>query len=212
MTNDERKSNALDQLYDIVNDLWGTTKQDTATPAPAKPKGYQQAFPPFEHFWRTADETVDWTSALAYNAPTDGITSPAMWDFFHRHAERVLQGDVDAYVEVLQQANPLGDLAPYASGFDVRAESADRLAVSFEGLPQYLDAAEPERKRYLAGISLRCARDLMALLPVCETAVTAMRDGQVLAQITYTRQELQKVRFSVVDPVAFATACGGTLA
>ncbi len=227
MSNAGRPTNPLDQLYDIVNDLWGasqpaaapagTAPGETGRPAPAgaapeKPRGFQQAFPPFEHFWRTADETVDWTEALAYSSPQDGITSPALWAFFHEHAEQVLAGNVAAYVEVLQQANPLGDLAPYASAFNVRAESADRLTVSFEGLEQYLNAGDAERRRYLAGISLRCARDLMALLPVCETVVTARRDGEQLLEVTFTRQELQKVRFSVVDPVAFVERCGGVFA
>ena len=52
----------------------------------------------------------------------------------------------------------------------------------------------------------------MALLPVCEAAITARQNDKVLLQVTFTRQELQKVRFSVVDPVAFAEQCGGVFA
>lgn len=215
MQNNNRTPNPLDHLYDIVNDLWGTPVEEAA-PAADKPKQttpvYQQTFPPFEQFWKVADETVDWTEALAHDRVSDGLTSPQMWSFFHEHAQRVLNGDISAYVEVLKAANPLGDLLPYARGFNVKAESADRLSVSFDGLPSYLNQKDSERKRYLAGICLRAARDLMALLPVCETSVIAMENGKPLLDVTFTRQELQKVRFSFVDPVQFAIACGGKYA
>lgn len=206
----------LNQLYDIVNDLWGSLAQPEApADAPAKPAHepeaaiYQESFPPFEQFWKIADESVDWTEALAHEHSTDGLTSPQLWSFFHEHAARVLDGDVEAYVEVLKASNPLGDLLPYARGFNVKAESADRLTVTFDGLPAYLRRPESERKRYLAGICLRAARDLMALLPACETCVVAREQDQPLLEVTFTRQELQKVRFSFVDPVAFVEACGG---
>lgn len=213
MPNNDRTTNPLDHLYDIVNDLWGSP-EDTAAEAPADQRqpeqpAYQQTFPPFEQIWRVADEAVEWTEALARPHMNDGLTSPQMWAFFHEHAARVLDGDVAAYVEVLKAANPLGDLLPYARAFNVRAESADRLTVCFDGLPSYLNQPESERKRYLAGICLRAARDLMALLPVCETEVTAQQNGQPLLKVTFTRQELQKVRFSFLDPIAFVTACGG---
>ncbi len=204
---------SLNQLYDIVNDLWG---QSGAAPESAAPSGaphpVPEAFPPFEQFWRTADETVDWTDALAYEHCPDGMTSPVLWSFFHEHANAVLHGDLAAYVEVLKTANPLSDLLPYACGFHVKAENADRLTVSFEGLPQYLNTAENERRRYLSGICLRAARDLMALLPVCETQVTAKATEAPLLNVTFTRQQLQKARFSFVDPVAFVAECGGQFA
>lgn len=201
----------LYSLRDIVDDLWGAAPQAQEQSAPeefpARPV-YQSTFPPFEHLWKTADDTVDWTDALAHARPTDGLTSPALWDFFHQHAARVLQGDVTAYVEVLQAANPLGDLAAYAKSFDVEAESADRLTVSFAAHPAYLDKEESEVRRYLCAVALRAARDLMALLPVREAVVTARRDEATLLHVAFDRSELQKVRFSFIDPVTFVTSCG----
>lgn len=198
-------------LRDIVDDLWGASPspqaqaQQAVTPVPAV---YQSTFPPFEQLWKTADDTVDWTDALAHDKPTDTLTSENLWSFFHQHAARVLQGDVAAYVEVLQTAHPLADLAPYAHAFDVETESADRLALCFEAHPAYLDKEEEEVRRYLCAVALRSARDLMALLPVREVAVTARRGDAVLLSVVFDRSELQKVRFSFIDPVAFVTGCG----
>lgn len=198
--------------------VWQTTLQSaaprTVAPAPqavpAKPA--EPAFPPFEDFWRTADETVEWTDALAHAHPVDGLTSEHLWSFFHEHAEAVLNGELPAYLEVLKAANPLGDLKPYARTFNVRAVNADNLIVTFEALPAYLGKDPAEVRRYLSGIALRCARDLMALLPVTEVQVQARADGKVLLTVPFLRDELQKVRFSFVDPEQFAVQCGAVFA
>ena len=204
----------LRALSDIVSDLWGAPAAPAAasapTPAASAPvKTYQSTFPPFEQLWKTADETVDWTDALASACPTDGLTSPRLWSFFHEHAAAVLKGDLNAYVEVLHAANPLGDLAPYAASFDVEAESADRLRVTFEAASAYLGAEEKEVRRYLSGVALRAARDLMALLPVRAVLAEGASQGKTLLSVEFDRDELQKVRFSFIDPETFAVACGG---
>ena len=131
---------------------------------------------------------MDWTDALVHREPSDGLTEPELWAFYHEKAEKVLEGDLGAYVAVLKRANPLGDLLPYARGFHVKAENADTLSVTFEALPEYLTGTEEENRRYLSGISLRAARDLMALLPVCESVVRVEAYGQPALNVTYTRQ------------------------
>ena len=183
--------------------------QPAARPQPVKAAPAEPAFPPFETLWMTADESVDWTDAMAYAHPNDGLTSEHLWQFFHEHAERVLDGDLTAYLEVLRTANPLGDLRPYARSFSVNAVDADTLTVSFEALPGYMSKEPTEVRRYLAGVSLRCARDLMALLPVCEVRAEARCGGRTVLTVPFTRTELQKVRFGFVDPELFVIRCGG---
>lgn len=200
----------LYHLSDIVEDLWGAAPQPERKPEAPQQPVYQSTFPPFEQLWKTADDTVDWTDALAHAKPNDGLTSPHLWSFFHEHAAKVLQGDTAAYVEVLQAANPLGDLAPYAQAFDVETLSADQLAVRFTAHPAYMHKEEGEVRRYLCAVALRAARDLMALLPVREVSVEARHEEATLLQVAFDRGELQKVRFSFIDPVAFVTGCGAT--
>ena len=239
---EKKPINPLDNLRGVVDDLWGTTlrmnadnaaqlaeltralEHDPGVVLPGAPSdapssfrttvepASKPAFPPFEPLWKVADETVDWTDALAYDHPLDGLTSATLWAFFHEHAEAVLSGELPAYLDVLRTANPLGDLKPYARSFNVKAVNADRLAVSFEALPGYMEKTPTETRRYLSGVALRCARDLMALLPVREVLVEARADGKVLLTVPFTRAELQKVRFSFVDPEEFAVKCGGRFA
>lgn len=202
-----RETYAPHPLANIVNDLWGhaapaNTAGSTATQAvPA------QIFPPFEQLWQVADETVDWTEALVREHPADGLTSETLWQFFHENAQAVLDGDIQAYMTVLKAANPLGDLKPYARAYTVRATDADELTCDFEVDPAYLSSSESEARRYLCGVSLRVARDLMALLPVSRVTVHARQDENPLLDVTYPRETLQRVRFSFVDPVDLTKEC-----
>ena len=202
----------MKRMKAIAYDLWGGTlpADDGAAPADPEPKTTTAPEPEkpkdgIQTIWKTADETIDWTDALAHNTPTDGLTGPRMWAFYHKHAQKVLDGDLDAYTEVLQKANPLGELTEYAENITMRAPSAERLESNFVCKKEQL---EKNRKLYLSAMGLRIARDLLACLPVEEVSVTGEDDGAVIFSATYTRQQLLHRNFVFTDPVALARECG----
>ena len=217
MTEDRNYTNMdqnefMKRMKAIASDLWGGTipMDDGAAPAVSEPKETPRPEPEkpkddIQAIWKTADETIDWTDALAHNTPTDGLTGPRMWAFYHKHAQKVLDGDLDAYTEVLQKANPLGELTGYAENITMRAPSADRLESCFVCKKEQL---EKNRKLYLSAMGLRIARDLLACLPVEEITVTGEDDGMVIFSATYTRQQLLHRNFVFTDPVALARECG----
>ena len=102
----------LKKLAAIGSDLWGGMpsaayqKEET----PDKPAREKQEQPELKekkenhientirNLWKTADETVDWTDALAHSMPTDGLTGKRLWGFYHKMAEKVLSGDLNAYI------------------------------------------------------------------------------------------------------------------
>ena len=230
----EKPANPLANLLDIVNDLWGESlsdglqrpdqavpdqrpprpeKKPEPEPVPEKkPEKETPAEPPFETFWRNADETVDWTDALAYAKPRDGLTSPELWRFFHERAEKVLSGDLPTYAEVLREAAPLADLRPYTDSCRIAVNSADKVTVTFIPAEGWLTAEPARLRRYLSGISLRCARDVMALLPIREVLVKAVEQGEVLLTVTFSRGDLRGARFGFIDPETFVRSCGGEFA
>ena len=160
------------------------------------------------NLWMTADETVDWTDALAHDRPTDGLTPTALWMFYHEQAEKVLQGDIQAYAEVLWRTNPLGDLTGYADGLTMRAPNPERAEGQFTCRENYL---KQYGKKYPAAVGLRIARDLMASLPVSEVGVTAYNEGSLVMEVTYTREALRHSSFRFTDPVELTEKCGGRL-
>ena len=197
-------------LGSIVDDLWGApVPQPYAAGnahAAAAPKPSAPSFPPFEQLWKAVDETVDWTSVPAHDTPNDGLTSPEVWALYRRHAAQVLAGEPEAYLAVLKAADPLRDLTPWAEKLDVACRDADCLHVTVTLLPALLAR---EGRRYPAGMCLRAARDLFALLPVVRVEAEAVCDGKPLMQVPFERSELQKVRFAFVEPVDFVVQCGG---
>ena len=108
----------LRKLRAIGTDLWRESQDVAAEPKqkPEKPARVVVKQPEIGigNLWMTADETIDWTDALAHDYPTDGLTNMRLWDFYHKQAEAVLSGDTKAYAEVLKKANPLGELTSFA--------------------------------------------------------------------------------------------------
>ena len=210
----EKQMDLLKKLAAIGSDLWGgmpsaayekeevPDKQKETPPAQAPAKKKENGI---HHLWKTADETVDWTDALAHDAPADGLTGRRLWNFYHKMAEKVLSGDLEAYTEVLKTSNPLGELTDYAESINMRASNADCLESTFVCKDELM---KENRKLYLAGMGLRIARDLMACLPVKEVRVTAEQDGKEVFSATFPRQQLLRRNFAFIDPVRFAEECG----
>ena len=215
---DEKKENMspadaselLRRMKEIASDLWREPPEDVV-PEPKK----QEAKPAkvvvkrpkigIENLWMTADETIEWTDALAHDEPTDGLTPQKLWEFYHKNAEAVLNGDLAAYTEVLRKANPLGELMEYAHGISMRAPDPDRLEAMFTGRDEHM---EKDAKQYLSAMGVRIARDLLACLPVSEVHVTASWQGKTVMDAVYSREQLLHRNFSFLDPVQLTEECG----
>ena len=204
----------LQRMKDIASDLWGTVMPDlpeeTSGSAGTKPQAggirkTAEGESALQNIWKTADETIDWTDALAHSTPTDGLTGQKLWGFYHKLASKVLAGDLDAYTEVLKRANPLGELTDFAESINMRVSSGDRLESCFVCKPELMDK---NRKLYLSAMALRIARDMLACLPVSEVCVRGESDGKTVFEATYPRRLLLHRNFAFVDPVALAKECG----
>ena len=204
-------SEILKRMKAIASDLW----RDPATgdvPAeteetPAKPEKQVVKTPDIciDNLWMTADETIDWTDALAHDQPVDGLTSLVLWRFYHNRAEAVLRGDLTTYAEVLRKANPLGELTSFGRGLTIKAPDPNRLEATFTARDEYM---EGDRKKYLSAMGVRIARDLLACLPVGEVGVTAYYDGNKVMEVTYRRDQLRHRNFSFLDPEKLTDECG----
>ena len=203
----------MKRMKAIASDLWGgvmpVASETPAAAEPARPKpAVKEAEKPgteIRNLWKTADESIDWTDALSHSTPTDGLTTMKMWTFYHKHAERVLAGELDAYTEVLQKANPLGELTDYAENISMRAVSASQLESTFICKAEQM---EKNRKLYLSAMGLRIARDLLACLPVEEVTVRGEYAGETVFTATYPRLQLLHRNFMFVDPVELSGECG----
>ena len=199
----------LKKMRAITADLWRESPDVTAEPKPKaeKPARVVVKRPEIgiDNLWMTADETIDWTDALAHEFPADGLTSVRLWSFYHKQAEAVLSGDTRAYAEVLKKSNPLGELTTFAEGISMRAPDPDRVEAQFNCRREHL---ETDGKKYLSAMGVRIARDLLACLPVSEVGVKALQDGRTAMEVTYRRDALLHRNFSFLDPVKLTEECG----
>ncbi|KAE9634425.1 MAG: hypothetical protein PWP07_299 [Epulopiscium sp.] len=117
------------------------------------------------------------------------------WKKLHELAERIITGDIDAYLEVIDEMNPLDDLLEFGSDFEFGTDHPDVLEVEFKVksetvVPNYslslTQTGKLSKKAlsktayyeivqdYVCSCAIRIARDMFALLPVSTVIVHAV--------------------------------------
>ena len=119
------------------------------------------------------------------------------WKYMHAIAARMLEKDIDAYFEIIEEFGPLDDLVEFGSGFEFGTDNPCLVHVSFDVNAQQ---AVPEKglsltktgklseknltksayydfyQDYVCSCALRIARDMFALLPVGHVFVHAYEE------------------------------------
>lgn len=164
---------------------------------------YTEQIAAMKHIHRVADEPIDWQEVLERPAPAGGALSGLRadskqereeWQTLHDTAEKVLAGDIDTYLEVVDEMKPYDDLLEYGSDFEVGTDDPKLLEVEFrvrseEVIPpaEYVLDAKGRLKEkdlsksayydivqdYVCSAVLRVARDSFALLPVDKVRIHA---------------------------------------
>lgn len=174
--------------------------------APAKPTVSHEAL---KSIHRSADEAVDWEEILSSETPTDELYDPEFWSYCHSVAQRVIDGDIDAYLQVIQDMNPYDDLLDFGGNFLFGTDSPDTMEVEFTaksaevmpakrelGVPAYHDLLQD----YICSVAVRTARDTFALLPVDFVKIHAVDNGKLVLSVRFDRERFSKIRFSLADP------------
>jgi hypothetical protein len=116
------------------------------------------------------------------------------WQTLHDLSARVLAGDIDAYMEVINEAQPFADLEEYGSEFECGTDRPDAIEVEFD---VKADEVVPDQRLtltstgkvsqramaksvrndivqdYVCSTVIRTAREMFALLPVQQVLVNA---------------------------------------
>lgn len=99
----------------------------------------------------------------------------ALWAYLHSVAEDILNGDIDTYLKVIYEMNPLDDLLEFGGGFEFGTDDPRKMEIEFtvksdEVMPSksimsdttYFDLLQD----YVCSCAIRVARDMFALLPI----------------------------------------------
>ncbi len=119
----------------------------------------------------------------------------AEWQEGYKLAQRIMDGDIDAYLEAIAEANPFEDLVEYGSGFEFGTDDPSVMEVEFavksdEVVPKtqvtVLKSGKLSEKEltktayydleqdYVCSCAVRLAREIFAILPVGGVIVHAV--------------------------------------
>lgn len=131
------------------------------------------------------------------------------WRNLHELAGRILSGDIDAYLQVIEEMNPLDDLLDFGSDFEFGIDNPSAMEVEFmvksrDVVPTFSLSLTKTGKLskkdlsktayydlvqdYVCSTAIRIARDLFALLPLDRVIVHAV-DNILNTQTGYEEEE-----------------------
>ena len=158
---------------------------------------------------KTADDTIDWKAVAASAKAPDASCSQVMWAYYHSVAADVLKGDIDTYLQLIYEVNPLDDLLGSGSNSEFGTDNPHKMEVEFTVNRELLSLASQTMSSFeyndllqdfVCSLSIRVARDMFALLPVQNVMVHAVLDGNTVLSVRFDRDNLAKVKFGMIDP------------
>lgn len=158
---------------------------------------------------KTSDDSIDWTQVLVSPVAPDETYNQQMWTYYHNMASKILAGDIDSYLQLIYEVNPLDDLLIYGSNFEFGTDDPKKIEVEFNINIKALSEAKRKLSNieynlllqdYVCSVCIRIARDMFALLPIKDTIVHAVLDGKTILSVDFDRQNLSKIKFGYIDP------------
>ena len=158
---------------------------------------------------KTADDTIDWTEILVSPSVPDNSYNQQMWSYYYSVAPDVLRGDIDTYLKLIYEVNPLDDLLDYGTNFEFGTDDSDVIEVEFTVNSEVLSQAQHIMRKadyndllqdFICSLSIRIARDMFALLPINHTIVHTVMNNQTILSVDFDKCSLSKVKFGFIDP------------
>ena len=158
---------------------------------------------------KTADDTIDWTEILVSPTAPDESYNQQMWDYYYSVAPDVLNGDIDTYLRLIYEVNPLDDLLDYGTNFEFGTDDPSKIEVEYTINTDVLTRAKQTMTHqdyfdllqdFVCSLSIRIARDMFALLPISHTFIYALLDGQNILTVDFDRTRLSKTKFGFIEP------------
>ena len=161
--------------------------------------------------YATSDKQIDWiniknsTSNLGYEN----------WDYLKENAAKVLDGDIDTYLQIIQDVNPFDELIALGSSFQCGSDNPMKMSVECtvnaeQVLEEYKDDKEL-LEDYVAAVALKAARDIFALLPLWQVEVTALESEKTVLNVKFQRDSFETLDFNKLDASDTIRNIGGIL-
>ena len=151
--------------------------------------------------YRDSIQVIDWRRILI-------SSSGEYHEYYKSRAEKILNGDIDTYYEVLSDLNPFDRLIQYGSDFECGTDDPRMLAVHFnvnsyqvlrEALSLPVEQYNDLLQDYVCGCAIRIARDIFALLPLRSVLINAIDNGEDILSVKFKKRSFETLNFSRID-------------
>lgn len=151
---------------------------------------------------KITDDVIDWTEVMVNPCPPDDSYDADLWKYFHNVSTKVLSGDIDTYLQVINDINPLNDLLAYGTGFEFGTDSPLKMEVEFQINSDNIDMAKnsTEYQDYVCSVAIRIARDMFALLPIQKVIVHATDGAIDILSVCFDKKTFFGLKFNFIDP------------
>lgn len=129
---------------------------------------------------KTSDDSINWTEVLVSPIAPDETYNQQMWAYYHNMAPKILAGDIDSYLQLIYEVNPLDDLLVYGSNYEFGTDDPKKIEVEFNININALS----EAKRKISCIEY----NLLLQDYVCSVCIRITRD----IRLTFLVPELQE--------------------
>lgn len=151
---------------------------------------------------KITDEVIDWTEIMVNPYPPDDSYDADLWKYFHEVSAKVLSGDIDTYLQVINDINPLNDLLDYGTGFEFGTDSPLKMEVEFQINSDNINMPKnsTEYQDYVCSVAIRIARDMFALLPVQKVVVHATDKNVDILSVCFDKKTFLNLKFNFINP------------
>ena len=159
-----------------------------------------------------SDRAIEWI-AIKNSSSDLGYEN---WDYLKERADKVLGGDIDTYLEIINDVNPFAELIDMGCEFECGTDNPMKMFVECKiNGDKVLEEYKSEKEiyeDYVAGVALKAGRDIFALLPLWQVEVTCLEEEQTVLNVKFTRDNFESLNFEKIDASDTIKKLGGIIA
>ena len=159
-----------------------------------------------------SDRAIEWI-AIKNSSSDLGYEN---WDYLKERADKVLGGDIDTYLEIINDVNPFAELIDMGCEFECGTDNPMKMFVECKiNADKVLEEYKSEKEiyeDYVAGVALKAGRDIFALLPLWQVEVTCLENDQTVLNVKFTRDNFESLNFEKIDASDTIKKLGGIIA
>lgn len=150
--------------------------------------------------FENCDVAIDWVDVISHKAPTSDDVVLETWEYLHKKAVDVFDGNIDTFLEIISTVNPYDDLLDYAENFEFGTDDSSVMEVEFSIIDSNTDKLKKSVfEDYYSAIAIRVARDTFALLPIEQTIVHVLHKGKEILNASFEREKIHELNVDGLD-------------